>query len=55
MLEYLKNNDIPNDILSTRGDMIRFGLKVKVVPYPEGVKAVWVMLAVKFRKSSFHK
>ena len=37
------------DIVETRGDAVRFGLRVKIFPYPEGVCAVWLMLAVKYR------
>ncbi len=33
----------------TRGDAVRFGLRVKVIPYPDNVCAVWVMLAVKYK------
>jgi centrosomal protein CEP76 len=28
---------VSSDILSTRGDQVRFGLRVKVVPYPNNV------------------
>jgi hypothetical protein len=55
MFEYLLNNAIPSEILSTRGDMVRFGIRIRIFPYPEGVRAVWVMLAVKFRQSSFQR
>ena len=38
------------DILRTRGDTVRFGLRTKVVFFPEDICAVWVMLAVKYRE-----
>lgn len=37
------------DILQTRGDTVRFAIRVKMVPYPEERCAVWVMLAVRYR------
>jgi centrosomal protein CEP76 len=37
------------DILETRGDTVRFAIRVKMVPYPEERCAVWVMLAVRYR------
>ena len=51
VLELLKAEAVPADILRTRGDHTRFGLRVKVYPYPEDVCAVWVMLAVQYRAS----
>eukprot|EP00697_Spironema_sp_BW2_P007744 gnl/Spiro4/22113_TR10881_c0_g1_i1.p1 gnl/Spiro4/22113_TR10881_c0_g1~~gnl/Spiro4/22113_TR10881_c0_g1_i1.p1 ORF type:complete len:654 (-),score=146.58 gnl/Spiro4/22113_TR10881_c0_g1_i1:127-2022(-) len=38
------------EILRTRGDSVRFGLRVKIFPYPEDAASVWVMLAVKYRQ-----
>lgn len=32
-----------------RGDQVKHAIRVKVVPYPENVFAVWVMVAVRFR------
>jgi centrosomal protein CEP76 len=37
------------EIVECVGDKVRFGLRCKVVVYPEEVMAVWVMIAVKFR------
>ena len=51
VLELLKAEAVPADILGTRGDHTRFGLRVKVYAYPEEVCAVWVMLAVQYRAS----
>lgn len=36
-------------LVRSRGDAVRFGLRVKVVPYAEDVCAVWVMIAVRGR------
>lgn len=52
MASLLKAN-IAADILSTRGDQVRFALRVKIVPYPHEVQAVWLMLAVRFRSIKF--
>jgi centrosomal protein CEP76 len=40
------------DILKTRGDTVRFGVRVVVVGYAEDVAAVWVMVAVRFKALS---
>jgi centrosomal protein CEP76 len=40
---------VAQDILSTRGDTVRFALRIKVVSYPEDRLAVWLMLAVRYR------
>jgi centrosomal protein CEP76 len=37
------------EILECVGDKVKFGIRCMIVPYPEDVLAVWVMLAVKFR------
>lgn len=37
------------DIIECVGDVVRFGVRVKVVAYPEDVLSVWLMLAVKYR------
>jgi hypothetical protein len=49
MLHSMLQNSACSDIVATRGDQVRFGLRVKIVPYPENVCAVWVMIAVKFK------
>ena len=43
---------LPLDILASRGDNVRFALRVRVFPYPEGMASVWVMLAVRFHAAS---
>lgn len=37
------------DMLSVKGECVRFGIRSKVVPYAEEVRAVWVILAVKYQ------
>ncbi|KAJ3285839.1 Centrosomal protein of 76 kDa [Blyttiomyces sp. JEL0837] len=37
------------EVLLTRGDKVRFGIRVRCFPYAEGVVATWVMVAVRFR------
>jgi centrosomal protein CEP76 len=45
----LVKNSVAVDIIQTRGDTVRFAFRIKVVPYPEEITAVWVMLAVRYR------
>lgn len=47
--EALLRNETSQLILLTRGDQVRFGLRVRLVPYPETALAVWVMLAVRYK------
>jgi centrosomal protein CEP76 len=42
-------NSVGIDVLQTRGDTVRFAIRIKVVPYPEEISAVWAMLAVRYR------
>eukprot|EP00466_Bigelowiella_natans_P000876 jgi/Bigna1/74552/fgenesh1_pg.29_\ len=37
------------DLIRSRGDSMRFAVRVRVFPYPEDVCATWVILAVKYR------
>jgi hypothetical protein len=34
------------EIILTEGRECRFGLSVKLFPYPEGILSLWIMLAV---------
>ncbi len=38
---------VPTDLMQTRGQEVRFALRVKVHAFPEDVTATWVMLAVR--------
>ena len=49
VLGVFRRAQIATDILRTRGDAVRFALRVKVFVFPENVKAIWVMLACKFK------
>jgi hypothetical protein len=44
----LKSN-VALDILQARGEHVRLAVRCKVVNYPDDVRAVWVMVAVKFK------
>lgn len=44
----IEGSEIGADILKSRGDAVRFALRVRVYGYAEDTLAVWVMLAVKF-------
>lgn len=37
------------DILQVRGEHVRHAVRCKIVNFPEDVRAVWVMIAVKFK------
>lgn len=45
ILDSIKQNDVGKNVLESFGDQIRFGLRTKIVLYPEGVEAVWVILS----------
>lgn len=47
----LKKNKTAGEIIAARGDMVRHGLRAKVVSFPEDKGAVWVMVAVRFRST----
>ena len=42
-------SQVCTDILSCRGDQVRMAVRTKLCDYPEGVCAVWVMFAVKYK------
>lgn len=48
-LGVFRRAQIATDILRTRGDAVKFALRVKVFVFPENIKAIWVMLACKFK------
>lgn len=37
------------DILDTKGDSIRFAVRIKVSVFPENISAVWTTLAVRYK------
>jgi hypothetical protein len=45
ILESIKLNDVGKNVLESFGDQIRIGLRTKIVLYPEGIEAVWVILS----------
>jgi hypothetical protein len=39
------------DVILTEGRECRYGLSVKIFPYPEGILSLWIMIAVCAEKS----
>lgn len=37
------------DIIESTGDLVRFGIRVKIFAYPENIVSTWIMISVKFR------
>ena len=52
MIHHFFNNKVGKDVLLARGEAIKHAVRVKIVPYPENVFAVWVMIAARFKQSS---
>eukprot|EP00903_Cladosiphon_okamuranus_P009829 g9342.t1 len=52
MMASLLGRKVAHDILSCTGDHLRFALRSTVFPYPNGVLAVWLMLACRFEAST---
>jgi len=51
IMHAIRRSPIAKDILKIRADHTHFALRVKLVPFPENVVALWVMLCVRFRAS----
>jgi centrosomal protein CEP76 len=49
MMHHFYSNKVGKDVLISRGDQIKHAIRVKIVPYPENVCAVWVMIAVRYK------
>lgn len=45
----LLKSSVALDILQARGEHVRHAVRCKVVNYPDDVRAVWVMVAVKYK------
>jgi len=45
----LLKSSVALDVVQARGDQVRHAVRVKVVNYAEDVRAVWVMVAVKYK------
>jgi len=45
----LRKDKLSTDIMECTGDVVRFGIRVKIVSYPEDVLSVWLMICVKYR------
>lgn len=48
MFETIRMNGVAEDILNTLGDQINFAVRVKIVPYPEDIFALWVIVGVHY-------
>ncbi|CAM9697417.1 unnamed protein product [Pylaiella littoralis] len=48
MMSSLLGRTVAHDVLSSTGDHLRFALRSAVFPYPDGIMAVWLMLACRF-------
>ena len=51
MFHELKRNKTAGEVIGARGDMVRHGLRVKVIGFPEERVAAWVMLGVRYRST----
>lgn len=51
MVSSLKQNPVASDVMSHTGYNVSFGLAVKIIPYPENMSVVWLMLGVKYPDS----
>ena len=50
MIYHIHSNKIGKEILMARGsDQVKLAVRVKIVPYPENVSAVWVIIAARYR------
>jgi hypothetical protein len=48
MFKTVLASEVGREITAARGGDVQFGVAVKVYPWPERVRAVWVMIAVRF-------
>lgn len=48
MFSLVTNNPVGEEILSMIGDQIAYGVRVKVVQYPEDVCAVWLIIGIQY-------
>eukprot|EP01017_Pseudomicrothorax_dubius_P028424 TRINITY_DN3372_c0_g1_i6.p1 TRINITY_DN3372_c0_g1~~TRINITY_DN3372_c0_g1_i6.p1 ORF type:complete len:215 (+),score=41.33 TRINITY_DN3372_c0_g1_i6:19-663(+) len=44
----LKNAPKCDEIMRTKGDQVYFAIKVRIVPYPEKIFALWISVAVRY-------
>ena len=47
-MEQLADQPKAKDILNTKGESVYFGVRCKLVVFPDNVFALWVSLAVRF-------
>ena len=51
IMEALKNQVKCREILLTKGDSLYFGVRAKLVLYPDNIFALWLSVAVRFYKA----
>jgi len=44
MFQKILDNPVGKEILDSRGDQIKYAVRCKIVPYPEEIYAVWVIV-----------
>lgn len=49
MVLALFKNKVAFEIITARGDSMHHGVRVKIVPYPENICAVWVIVAIRYK------
>ena len=45
IFDKIKTNPTGRNVLDSKGDQLNFAIRVKVVPFPEDIYVVWVILA----------
>lgn len=46
----MRSNKTANELMLTRGDSVYFGLKSKLVSYPDNYFVLWLSIAVRYFK-----
>ncbi|CCW62288.1 unnamed protein product [Phytomonas sp. EM1] len=49
IMSLFKASSVGKEIIETVAEDAKFALRVRVFPYPEGIKSVWAMVAVEYR------
>ena len=49
IFEKIMQNKLGKEIVETKGDLIRFGVRAKAIVYPESAIGVWIIIAVKYK------
>ena len=46
--ETIRSNPVGEEIVNVIGDQINYSVRVRIVPFPEGIFATWIMLGVHY-------